>query len=48
MQSLQDSFVSRDQGNRNGDIEMGMERQTNDQGLEDFFKQVTTTNHNNA
>ncbi|XP_047972031.1 syntaxin-132-like [Salvia hispanica] len=35
-----DSFASRDQGNRNGDIEMGMERQTNDQGLEDFFKQV--------
>ncbi|KAL1566162.1 syntaxin-132-like protein [Salvia divinorum] len=36
-----DSFVnSRDQGNRNGDIEMGMERQTGDQGLEDFFKQV--------
>ncbi|XP_057805217.1 syntaxin-132-like [Salvia miltiorrhiza] len=36
-----DSFVnSRDQGNRNGDIEMGMERQTGDLGLEDFFKQV--------
>ncbi|XP_041999510.1 syntaxin-132-like [Salvia splendens] len=35
-----DSFASWDQGNRNGDIEMGMERQTNDQGLEDFFKQV--------
>ncbi|KAG6401644.1 hypothetical protein SASPL_138508 [Salvia splendens] len=35
---------SRDQGNRNGDIEMGMgmgmDRQTGDQGLEDFFKQV--------
>ncbi|KAH6798941.1 syntaxin of plants 131 [Perilla frutescens var. frutescens] len=31
---------SRDQGNRNGDIEMGMERQTGDLGLEDFFKQV--------
>ncbi|XP_047954904.1 syntaxin-132-like [Salvia hispanica] len=38
-----DSFVnSRDQGNRNGDIEMGMgtDRQTGDLGLEDFFKQV--------
>lgn len=38
---LSDSFMnSRDQGNRNGDIEMGMERQTGDLGLEDFFKQV--------
>ncbi|XP_042012847.1 syntaxin-132-like [Salvia splendens] len=38
-----DSFVnSRDQGNRNGDIEMGMgtDRKTGDLGLEDFFKQV--------
>ncbi|KAK6126578.1 hypothetical protein DH2020_039689 [Rehmannia glutinosa] len=38
-----DSFViPRDQGNRNGDIEMGMERQMNsgDLGLENFFKQV--------
>ncbi|KAH6797502.1 syntaxin of plants 131 [Perilla frutescens var. hirtella] len=34
------SDFSRDQGNRNGDIEMGMERQTGDLGLEDFFKQV--------
>ncbi|KAK6126541.1 hypothetical protein DH2020_039709 [Rehmannia glutinosa] len=40
---LTDSFViPRDQGNRNGDIEMGMERQMNsgDLGLENFFKQV--------
>ncbi|GFP89893.1 putative syntaxin-131 [Phtheirospermum japonicum] len=38
-----DSFVApRDQDNRNGDIEMGMERQMNsgDLGLENFFKQV--------
>lgn len=34
---------SRDQGNRNGDIEMGLERQTGDLGLEDFFKQVLAT-----
>ncbi|KAL3625121.1 hypothetical protein CASFOL_030575 [Castilleja foliolosa] len=40
---LTDSFVApRDQDNRNGDIEMGMERQMNsgDLGLENFFKQV--------
>ncbi|KAI3447359.1 hypothetical protein Pfo_004024 [Paulownia fortunei] len=40
---LTDSFViPRDQGNRNGDIEMGTERQMNsgDLGLENFFKQV--------
>lgn len=39
---------SRDQGNRNGDIEMGMERQTGDLGLDGFFKQVTTSSDNNA
>ncbi|CAA0843015.1 Putative syntaxin-131 [Striga hermonthica] len=40
---LTDSFViPRDEGNRNGDIEMGMERQTNseDLGMDNFFKQV--------
>ncbi|CAA0822578.1 Putative syntaxin-131 [Striga hermonthica] len=40
---LTDSFVNpRDEVNRNGDIEMGMERQTNseDLGLENFFKKV--------
>ncbi|PIN18261.1 SNARE protein Syntaxin 1 [Handroanthus impetiginosus] len=40
---VEDSFaIPQDQSNRNGDIEMGMERQSNpaDLGLENFFKQV--------
>lgn len=48
---LQDSFViPRDQDNRNGDIEMGVERQMNsgELGLENFFKQVPATSHNNT
>lgn len=43
-------MIPRDQDNRNGDIEMGVERQMNsgELGLENFFKQVPATSHNNT